>query len=57
MQGGKKGLLVNSRDICRTVARADVQFDGQNGKAGDSRPVLANSCKKKAHKAKHARQR
>jgi hypothetical protein len=57
MQGGKKGLLVNSRDICRSVTRADVQFDGQNGKAGDSTPVLANSCKKQPRKAKHSRQR
>jgi hypothetical protein len=60
MQGGKKGLLVNSRDLCKSVSRANVQFDGQNGKAADSTPVMANGCKKarkakkgkKAHKAR-----
>ena len=40
MQGGKKGLLVNSRDICQHRFRADVRMDGQNGKAEDLRPVL-----------------
>jgi hypothetical protein len=59
MQGGKKGLLTNSRDICRTVNRATVQFDGQNGKIADSKPALRSAnCKgkgKRAHKkaAKH----
>ena len=58
MRGGRKGLLVNSRDICKSVNRATVQLDGQNGRASDSRPVLTNSCRKirkKSGKAKHRR--
>ncbi len=46
MKGGKKGLLVNSRNLCASVNRATVKLDGQNGKIHDSRPVLANSCGK-----------
>ena len=51
MQGGKKGLLVNSTNLCKATNRASVLLDGQNGKAYDTEPVVANSCKKK--KAKH----
>jgi hypothetical protein len=47
MKGGKKGLLVNSRDICKSVNRATAQFSGQNGKKATLRPKLQNSCKKK----------
>jgi hypothetical protein len=47
MQGGKKGLLVNSTNLCAQANRAAVSFDGQNGKVADSTPVLANSCAKK----------
>lgn len=59
MQGGKKGLLENSRNLCRSQNRASVRFDGQNGKIRDFRPVVGNSCAKKGkghgkgkHKAK-----
>jgi hypothetical protein len=44
MQGGKKGLLVNSRNLCAAPASVDVKFDGQNGKSSDQRPRLSNSC-------------
>ncbi|HYJ21227.1 MAG TPA: hypothetical protein VEW07_04290, partial [Solirubrobacterales bacterium] len=46
MQGGKKGLLENSRNLCMGTNRATVQMDGQNGKTYDSQPVVGNSCKK-----------
>jgi hypothetical protein len=56
MQGGKKGLLVNSRDICKTVNRATVKFTGQNGKTTNLRPKLQSACKKtKQHKKKTRR--
>jgi len=55
MQGGKKGLLVNSRDLCKAANKATVQFDGQNGKAWDSNPVVANGCKKKSKHGKGKR--
>jgi hypothetical protein len=51
MPAGKKGLLVNSRNICNHTNKATVRFTGQNGKTADSRPVLRDSCKK--HKKKH----
>jgi hypothetical protein len=49
MQGGKKGLLVNSTNLCAQTNRAKVQFDGQNGKVTKSAPVLVNGCRKKKH--------
>ncbi len=52
MQGGKKGLFVNSRNLCLHPARADVKFTGQNGKTEHLRPLMQDSCKK-AHKRKH----
>jgi hypothetical protein len=57
MQGGKKGLLVNSRNVCKSTSRATVQFDGQNGKTADSRPVLAHSGCKKLKKRKHSKRK
>jgi hypothetical protein len=53
MQGGKKGLLVNSRDICKTVNKATAKFTAQNGKAITLRPKLINSCKKARGGGKH----
>lgn len=47
MRGGKKGLLVNSRNICKSVSRASAMIDGQNGKTHDLRPVLKDGCKAK----------
>lgn len=45
MKGGKQGLLVNSRNLCKKRAFADVKLDGQNGKTADQRPRLNSSCK------------
>lgn len=44
MRGGKKGLLVNSRDLCKRRNRATVVFTGQNGTQVQRRPLLRNSC-------------
>jgi hypothetical protein len=52
MQGGKKGLLVNNTELCRTVPRASVRFDGQNGKLADSTPVMRADCGKARKGAK-----
>jgi hypothetical protein len=54
MQGGKKGLLVNSRNLCKSVNKAQVDFTAQNGKSQELQPVLSNGCKKKARKGKGA---
>jgi hypothetical protein len=56
MQGGKKGLLQNSTNLCNSPNRAKVLFDGQNGKTADSTPPLkASGCGAKAHKHSHHR--
>jgi hypothetical protein len=47
MQGGKKGLIVNSRDLCAGKGRAHARFTGQNGKVRDFRPVVRAECAKK----------
>jgi hypothetical protein len=52
MQGGKKGLFVNSRDICKHANKATIKFTGQNGKVAEERPVLTASCKGKKPKHK-----
>ena len=56
MQGGKKGLLVNSRDICKSTSRVTAEFTAQNARRVTLRPKLQNSCKKarKGRKHKHA---
>ena len=46
MQGGKKGLLVNSRNICKHTNRATARLKAQNGKSYEARPVLKDGCKK-----------
>ncbi len=50
MQGGKKGLLVNSTNLCKGTNRALAHFVGQNGKVSDFKPVLKPSCPKRAEK-------
>jgi hypothetical protein len=50
MQGGAKGLLVNSTNLCARPNRALSHFTGQNGKVYDTKPVLKPKCGKKAKK-------
>ena len=59
MQGGKKGLLVNSENLCGKKAKthATVNLTGQNGKTFDTTPAVANSCKKKGKKHHKAHRR
>jgi uncharacterized repeat protein (TIGR01451 family) len=52
MQGGKKGLVVNSRNLCAGKNRADARFTGQNGVRSNSRPLVKPSCGKKRKKGK-----
>lgn len=44
MRGGKKSLLVNSRDLCERTHRARVKMLGHNGKAHSSAPALRPRC-------------
>lgn len=48
MQGGKKGLLVNSTDICRGKHKATVKMTGQNGRQHNFRTPLKAKCGNKA---------
>lgn len=41
MQGGGKGLLVNNTDLCKAKPRANVEFNGQNGKLHDTEPLVS----------------
>ncbi|HEX3733543.1 MAG TPA: hypothetical protein VHU86_00160 [Solirubrobacterales bacterium] len=57
MQGGKKGLLENSTNICKGSHRVTAEFGAQNGKIYDYRPALQAQCGKhkkaaKKHRAK-----
>ncbi len=53
MQGGKKGLIVNSADLCRVTSRGLVELTGHNGAEHSFKPkVKATSCKGKNRKAK-----
>jgi hypothetical protein len=54
MQGGKKGLVVNSRNLCGGTNKADAVFSGQNGKLDEFKPVVRPSCgKARTHKHGH----
>jgi hypothetical protein len=44
MQGAKKGLIVNSRNLCGAVSKANVEFEGQNGKQYKANPVMRPDC-------------
>jgi hypothetical protein len=58
--GGKKSLIVNSRDLCKgKKQRATVLMNAQNGMVRQFRPVVGNDCKKhRKHKhRKHHRPR
>jgi hypothetical protein len=54
MQGGKKGLLVNSTNICTSTQKVDAKFTGQNGARVNQNPPLVASCGKAATKKKRA---
>jgi hypothetical protein len=56
MKGGAKGLLVNSTDICRGKHKVSVAMRAQNGRAKNSRPLIAaGGCGKPAGRHKHHR--
>jgi hypothetical protein len=50
MQGAKKGLIINSTNLCAGTHKADAQFEGHNGKTADAKPVVGASCGKAKHK-------
>jgi hypothetical protein len=51
MNGGKKkGLIVNSTNICKGTHKAEVRFTAYNGKVETFEAPIANSCKGKGKK-------
>ncbi len=51
MQGQKKGLIVNSADLCRAANRANAAYSAHNDRRAQGRPALrAEGCGKGARK-------
>jgi hypothetical protein len=51
MQGGKRGLIVNSRNLCAAPSRANASFVGHNGRRHQAKPVVRADCGgKRGHK-------
>ncbi len=44
LNGGKKGLLVNSRNLCAHKLRAKLKLTGQNGASHNTTPIVKASC-------------
>ncbi len=53
--GGKKGLLVNSRDVCNGTFRATAKFQAQNGDALNLHPAMKAKCGKSGKAKKRKR--
>jgi hypothetical protein len=51
--GGKSGYLINTRDICRHVPVAKIDYTGQNGKTRSEAIKVKAACGKS--KARHKR--
>ncbi len=47
MQGGDKGLFVNSRNLCASKNRAIIHLAAQSGKRSTQRPAVRPQCGKK----------
>jgi len=52
LQGGSKGLLINSRNLCKRTYRATVHYSAHNGDTYTDHPVLRVKCGNKARKGK-----
>jgi hypothetical protein len=44
MQGGKRGLIVNSTDLCKGTHKAIADFTAQNGKVKEFKPAVTARC-------------
>jgi hypothetical protein len=55
LDGGSKGLFVNSVDLCLKKHRVKVSFGGQNGKAFAAQPVMKVKCRGKARHKRHSK--
>ncbi|HKT83574.1 MAG TPA: hypothetical protein VJQ84_07020, partial [Solirubrobacterales bacterium] len=50
MQGGAKGLIVNSTDLCSGAHRADAELVGHNAKRRMLHPLVGADCSGKKHR-------
>lgn len=48
--GGKRGLLVNSRNLCKGKLHTKLALSAQNGRSYTTSPLLKSSCKTKKRK-------
>jgi hypothetical protein len=55
MQGGQKGLFVNSTNLCLAKHRARVNAKGQNGRRSLTKPMMRAVKCGKAHRKRHKR--
>jgi hypothetical protein len=47
LQGGKRGLVVNSRNLCAKPQRATIKLRAHSGAAHEARPVVRSDCGKR----------
>jgi hypothetical protein len=52
MHGGKKGLLINSRDICARTYRVKLELESHSGAEHEAKPALRDAKCGKGRKAK-----
>jgi hypothetical protein len=59
LEGGKKGLLQNSGNLCKSRKKATIELVGQSDRRSDEEVKLTSSCgkKKKRSHRKHRRKR
>jgi len=55
MQGGKRGLLVNSTNLCAKTQRATAKLVAQNGLKRTLRPAMNTQCGKSARRSAHGK--
>ena len=57
LQGGSKGLLENSKNLCAKTYKATALFNAQNGLTSKQKPALTGACGKHSHGAKKRKHR
>ncbi len=55
MQGGRKGLIINSTNLCKGTHKAVAEFEGHNGRVKNFRPPVKAKCGAKGRKGKRKR--
>ncbi len=50
INGGRRGLVRNRANLCKTRNRVTASFEGQNGKVDEASPLIAVSCKESSRR-------